>query len=159
MIPATDTEFGKLHARANYPQTLLFTSEFFKNYEPQQSGDMTYDFNDFITREFKLYENYIVFKQTSPFLNVSGFAVHDSSLAYNSFLNADCSITQEAYYNVKTGEIELIKVYGNTMWHSPGYLGKMVEINMEIYIHDIDEMEYTKKIDSLCDYVQTNADK
>ena len=83
----------------------------------------------------------------------------DPKITYESLLNTDCSITQEAYYNIKTGEIELIKVYGNTEWHFSEYLGDNLEINMEIYIHDIDEAEYTKKITDLMDYVKLNSDR
>ena len=50
-------------------------------------------------------------------------------------------------------------MYGNTEWHFSEFLGDNLEINMEIYIHDIDEAEYTKKITDLMDYVKLNSDR
>ena len=158
MIPDTDTELGEMHPRLNYPRNLIYFTEFFKSYEPYESNNKTYDFNEFVTREYKLYENYIVCKQTSPFLIFNNNVWQDPAIAYNSFLNSDCSITQEAYCNVKTGEIELIKVYGDTLWHVPEYLGFELEINMQIYIHNFDETESQPKIDNLISYIKSNAD-
>lgn len=157
IIPGTDTELGEMHPRLNYPKNLINFIEFFKSYEPYEANTKTYDFNEFVTREYKLYENYIVCKQTSPFL-IFNNSWQDPEIAYNSFLNSDCSITQEAYCNVKTGEVELIKVYGDTLWHTPEYLGQKLEIDMQIYIHNFDETESQPKIDNLIGYVKSNAD-
>ena len=113
-----------------------------------------------MTREYKLYENYIVFKQTAPFINVSKNMVlgNDPEVLFASFSSTDCSITQEAYCNIKTGKIECIKVYGDTLWYRPEYWGTKMEINMQVYIHDVAENEIQKKIDKLIDYVKANAE-
>ena len=74
------------------------------------------------------------------------------------FSAADCSVTQEAYCNVKTGEVELIKVYGNTLWHVPGRTGQNVELDMQIYIYDNAAKEGEKKADRFVEYIVSNSD-
>jgi hypothetical protein len=59
---------------------------------------------------------------------------------------------------VQTGEIEMIKIYGNMLWYAPGYAGQKMEINMQMYIHDITDAEIQQKVDTLIDYVKTSAE-
>ena len=158
LIPVSGTELCEMQARAGNLRTLVQWTDFFQNYEPFEAGGKTYDYNEFITREYTLYENYIVFKQTAPFLHMNIGLRQDLHLLYMQFLNADCSITQEAYCNVKTGEIEYVKVYGDTLWHLPEYQGRELEMNMQLYIHDIGESEGQQKVDNLIHYVKSNAD-
>lgn len=158
LIPQSGTELCEMQARSGNLRALVQWTDFFQNYEPFEAGGKTYDYNEFITREYTLYENYIVFKQTAPFLHVNIGLGQDLYLLYMQFLNADCSITQEAYCNVKTGEIEYVKVYGNTIFHTPEFWGRNLELNMQLYIHDIGESEGQQKVDNLIHYVKSNAD-
>ena len=158
LTPGGDTELADMYVRANLLMRIAFTSELFQAVEPYEANGKTYDFNDVITREYKLYENYIVFKQTAPFIDTHIGVGLDAALLYASFANAECSITQEAYCNVQTGEIEMIKIYGDTLWYSLGYIGEKVEINVQVYINDVAEDEIQKKIDKLIDYVKANAE-
>ena len=157
IFPTNGTELCEMQARAVYLRNLISQSTFFKNYEPYELNDKTYDINEFVTREYKLYENYIVFKQTAPFFNIPSGVNKDFSLLYASISNSDCSITQEAYYNLKTGEVELVKLYGATSWHTVEYYGRKIEINLLLYIHKGDEAEYNQKVDALKNYVKSNA--
>ena len=158
--PAEGTELADMAVRASLSKLLILSPELFQHINPVETNDKTYNFDEFITREYKLYENYIVFKQTAPFINLSNNMMigNNPDILYASFSSADCSITQEAYCNIETGEIELIKVYGDTLWYVPEYWGIKIEINMQIYIHDVDEGEIQKKIDKLIDYVKANAE-
>lgn len=160
LTPAEGTELADMAVRASLSKRLILSPELFQHINPFETNDKTYNFDEFITREYKLYENYIVFKQTAPFINLSNNMMigNNSDILYASFSSADCSITQEAYCNIETGEIELIKVYGDTLCFSPEYWGIKIEINMQIYIHDVDEDELRIKIDKLIDYVESNAE-
>ena len=160
LIPAPDTEFGDMHARAGYVKMLALSPELFQSYEPYEANGKTYDLNEFVTREYKLYENYIVFKQTAPFINVSKNMVlgNDPEILFAAFSNTECSITQEAYCNIKTGKIECIKVYGDTLWYMPQYWGMKMEINVQVYINDVTETKIQQKIDKLIEYVKTSAE-
>ena len=91
-------------------------------------------------------------------MNISVTLGFDAAIMYAAFTNTDCSVTQEAYCNVHTGEIEMIKIYGNTLWYAPGYAGQKMEINMQMYIHDITDAEIQQKVDTLIDYVKTSAE-
>ena len=158
MIPAYDTELGKRHYDFEKFHSVVQYAEFFKHYELENDGTRTIDYNELAKREYKLYENYIVLKQTAPFLSLAALGGYDPQIKYLSVKGADCSVTQEAYYNIKTGEIELIKVYGNTKFHTLEYLQRELKIDMEIYIYDIDKAELQEKVDALIDYVKSNVD-
>lgn len=148
MMPQQGSELGEMYTTTHF---LL------SGFSCSGSFDEHGQYETFVTREYELYENYIVFKQTAPFLYTSVGVGQDPNLLYVLFSNTNCSITQEAYYNVKTGEIELIKLYGNTSWYTPEYFGKNLEIILNIYIHDIDKIECEQKIDNLIDYVKSNS--
>ena len=158
IMPEAGSELNDMLVRANHLKMIAVNSQLFQPLEPYEANGKTYDFNDVITREYKLYENYIVFKQTAPFINVNIGAGLDAAIMYALFTNTDCSVTQEAYYNVHTGEIEMIKIYGNTLLYAAGYAGQKMEINMQMYIHDITDAEIQQKVDTLINYVKTSAE-
>ena len=156
MLPQAGTQLNEMYSMAWYPDTLMNMVTLFESYEPYETNGKTYDIDSFVTRECTLYKNYIVFKQTAPFLCLPlGL---DIEIVHAMFSAADCSVTQEAYCNVKTGEIELIKVYGNTFWHVPGRTGQNVELDMQIYIHDNAASEGEKKADRFVEYIVSNSD-
>ena len=157
LIPAQGSELGGMEVESKRSTNILFSTRFFIKNKPFEANGKTYDFDQFVTREYELYENYIVFKQTSPFLIMDIAPGQDPELIYARVENSNCSITQEAYYNVKTGEFELIKLYGNTLWSAYSYTGKSIQINMQIYIHDIKQSEFEQKTDYLFDYVTSNV--
>ena len=156
MLPQAGTQLIEMYSMAWYPNTLTNMVPLFESYEPYETNGKTYDLDSFVTRECTLYKNYIVFKQTAPFLCLP-LGV-DIEIMHAMFSAADCSVTQEAYCNVKTGEIELIKVYGNTLWHVPGRTGQNVELDIQIYIHDNAASEGEKKADRLFEYIVSNSD-
>ena len=156
MMPQTGTQLNEMYSMVWYPDTLMKMVTLFESYEPYEVNGKTYDIDSFVTRECTLYKNYIVFKQTAPFLCLPlGL---DIEIVHAMFSAADCSVTQEAYCNVKTGEVELIKVYGNTLWHVPGRTGQNVELDMQIYIHDNAASEGEKKADRFVEYIVSNSD-
>lgn len=157
ITPQTDTELLEMLARSTRLRVTSLFADFFECYEPYETDDKTIDFNEFVTREYKLYENYIVFKQTAPFLDLQSPGGQNLDILYAQLNNTNFSITHEAYCNVETGEIELIKVYGETLWHSPEYLNIKLEINMQMYVYNINESEYNEKVDALINYVKTNV--
>lgn len=152
--PESGTELYEMQSRADALTSCLISTVFLANYEPV--GEM--DFNQFVTREYTLYENYIVFKQTAPFLDIEIGLGQDIKPFYTQYQNSTDSITQEAYYNVKTGEIELVKAYGTGINHAPAYVGFKLEIDMQVYIHTIVESEYQEKLNKVIAYVKANAD-
>ena len=157
VMPQTGTELLDMQVRAGHLMNFLSFGELFQSYESYEANNKTYDFDQFVTREYTLYENYIVFKQTAPFIYFRIYPGDDPALLYASFSNADCSITQEAYCNVKTGEIEFVKVYGDTLWYVPEHFGTRMEIQLQLYIHDVGESVGNQKIDQLIEYIKSNA--
>ena len=160
IIPQTGTELNEMQARSISLRTLILFTQFFRNYAPYETNDGTIDFNALVTREYEIYENYIVLRQTAPFLDLPTLSSpQNAQIFYARITSAEYSVTQEAYYNIETGKIEMIKVYGSTMSHvAGGYYGNDLEINMHIYIHDTAETEATQKVNDLIAYVKENAD-
>lgn len=156
MLPQAGTQLIEMYSMAWYPYTLMNMVTLFESYKPYETNGKTYDIDSFVTRECTLYKNYIVFKQTAPFLCLP--LGMDIEIVHAMFSAADCSVTQEAYCNVKTGEVELIKVYGNTFWHVPGRTGQNVELDMQIYIHDNAALEGEMKADRFVEYIVSNSD-
>ncbi len=158
LIPASGSELGEMHARSGYLKNLINYTRFFGQHEEFENDGKTYDFDEFVTREYKLYENYIVLKQTAPFLSINTIGM-DRYLTYMQLKSSDYSITQEAYINVETGNPELVKIYGDTMWHTSQYYGRKAEIDIQIYVYyDIGESESKEKIDDLIDYIKSNIE-
>ncbi len=159
MIPAAGTELIDMTTRAIYLKNLVYYMGLFRQYDPFEKNDKTYDFEEFVTREYKLYENYIVLKQNAPFLTINGTAGLDLDLIYMQLKNSDYQVTQEAYYNVETGKLELVKIYGDTMWHTVEYYGRKAEIDIQMYVYDLDQSECQEKIDEIIDYVKSNVEE
>ena len=157
LFPGSGTELCDMQVRATYLRTLSNSMELFARYEPFEINGKSYDFNNFVTREYKLYENYIVFKQTSPFLSVN-FTGVDQYITYMQIQNSDFSVTREAYYNVETGEIEFIRIYGETMWHTAEYAGRKAEIDIKMYVYELETSEKEQKIQGLIDHVKSNVE-
>ena len=154
MNPEYGTELHEMQSRADQCRNFVISVPFFADFP--QIGQI--DFRQFVTREYTLYENYIVFKQTAPIFYVSEAPGKDMEILYNRCVESNYSATQEAYCNVKTGKIEFIKAYGNTMNPIPGWYGFELEINMQMYIHDFNVSEYQEKLDAVVRYVKANAD-
>lgn len=157
-FPQSGTELCDMESRAVYLRTLIYSTELFARYEAFEINGETCDFDDFVEREYKLYENYIVFKQTAPFLNpyCSGA---DQQIVYRQMqrLNSDFSVTQEAYYSVETGKIEFIKIYGETIWHTPNYYGIKVEMDIKIYVYELEGSESEQKIEGLINRIKSSV--
>ncbi|MCI5746011.1 MAG: hypothetical protein MR270_07010 [Erysipelotrichaceae bacterium] len=156
-FPQSGTELCDMQSRAVYLRTLIYSTELFARYEAFEINGQAYDFDDFANREYKLYENYIVFKQTAPFLNAH-FAERDQQHMYMWMLNSDFSVTQEAYYSVETGKIEFIRIYGETIWHTANYLGIKVEMDIKIYVYELEGSESKQKIEGLIDRIKSSVE-
>ena len=157
LFPKSGTELADMQSRAIYLRTLIYSTELFARYEAFEIGGETYDLDDFAEREYKLYENYIVFKQTAPFLNVY-FAGADQQLMYMQILNSDFSVTEEAYYSVETGKIEFIRIYGETMWHTVEYAGRKAEMDIKIYVYELEDSESEQKIEGLINRIKSSVE-
>ena len=155
--PEVGTELFEMYSAADDFNGFLGMASIFRYYNVPSKTEV--DINDLISVEYKLYENYIVLKQTAPFITVqaSDFML-DERIFYKQAEASGCSIIQEAYCNVETGEIELIRIYGNTKMHTLENWGHKWEVDIKIYVYDIDEAEFKKEVDELADYVKSNAD-
>lgn len=157
LMPNTSSEMGKLYIRSCRVRNLVTFTAFFDKFE---NGEGTKDLNELVDREYKLYKNYIVFKQTATVLNLPIRLEQDPDISYALLSNSDYSITQEAYYNLKTGEFDLVKMYGKSVLTTYGeYMLREFEIDMSIYLHSDAEAEGTKKLNKFIDHVKTVCEK
>lgn len=160
LVPQSGTELCDMQVRAVYLRTLVYSTELFSRYETFEINGETCDLDDFVEREYKLYENYIVFKQTAPFLNLyHGPAGADPEILYRQVqkLNSDFSVTQEAYYSVETGKIEFIRIYGETIWHTPERFGIKLEMDIKIYVYELEDSEIEQKIEGLINRIKSSV--
>ena len=155
--PEGGTELYEMYSAANDFNKFLGMASLFRYYNAPATEGI--DINSLISVEFKLYENYIVLKQTAPFITVQSpnFST-DEYIFYKQAEASDCSIIQEVYCNVETGKIELIRFYGDTTMHTYENWGRKWEVDIKVYVYDINESELNKKVDKLADYVKSNAD-
>lgn len=156
--PLVETELAEMQVSSHNLRSLLISTNFMSKFETVDNGEATINYNDHVTREYKLYENYIVFKQSAPFLDKPFSVGHDFEIFYSAAIKSGYTVTQEAYYNVKTGEIELIKLYGQVLSHLPANLRLKLDLNIQIYVHDLNEDEMNQKVNTLISYVKSNAD-
>lgn len=156
-VPDVDTELGQMMFLADDFDYFMGAADLFRYYDVPTTAEV--NMNELISVEYKLYKNYIVLKQTAPFITVQfpNFS-YDEYVFYKQAQASDCSIVQEAYCNVKTGEIELIRIYGDTTMHTLNHWGDKWEVDIKVYVYDIDEAEFKKEVDELIDYVKSNAD-
>ena len=158
MTPAPGSELSKAQACSTYPSMISNFTLFFTRVDGIVEGKK--DLSDSTHREYKLYKNYIVFKQTAPILmRPSISSGGDDAIFYSRLDNYDYSITQEAYYNIETGEFDLVKIYGVTLFHGGEFYGEKLEIDMSIYIYKDIESEAKEKVDNLINYVKSNSDQ
>lgn len=155
--PEVGTELFEMYFAADDFNGFLGMASIFRYYNVPSKTEV--DINDLISVEYKLYENYIVLKQTAPFITAqTPDSMFDERIFYKQAEASGCSIIQEAYCNVETGKIELIRIYGNTTMHTYKHWGDKWEVDIKIYVYDIDEAEFKKEVDKLADYVKSNAD-
>ena len=156
-LPEADTELFQMRSISDDFGYFIGEASLFRySTVPSQTG---LNINELITVGYTLYENYIVLRQTAPFISLQfpNFS-YDEYVFYKQAEASDCSIIQEAYCNVETGKIELIRFYGDTTMHTINHWGDKWEVDIKIYVYDIDEAEFKKEVDKLADYVKSNAD-
>ena len=154
-VPEGGTELYEMYSAANDFNHFLGMASLFRYYDAPLTAGV--DINSLISVEFKLYENYIVLKQTAPFITLFSPS-SDEYIFYKQAEASDCSIIQEVYCNVETGKIELIRFYGDTTMHTYENWGRKWEVDIKVYVYDINESEFNKKVDELVAYVKENAD-
>ena len=114
--------------------------------------DTGLNFNQHVKKEIKLYENYIVFEESSPFLNGHD-ARRGSREYYLKCLNKKNIVTQAAYYNINTGQFDCFRLYGETFDIYSGF----VELDVKVYLHNFDEKEAKNKANDLVRYVKRKS--
>ena len=155
------TEFVRMQNSYVNAKRFINVMDLFARYASFEFEGNTYEFDSYIKADFKIYDNYIVLKETTPFYLGAVSDPRARYTWYQSCLNKDCLVTQEAYYNISTGKIDCIKIYGNSI--NNGLLLTTqscckVEFDIEIYVHDLKTDEYNQKVSQLVEYIKSNAD-
>lgn len=151
--PEPGTKFAEMESSAKFIRRYFVTTRFMTEYKDIEVNDTVLNFNQHVKKEINLYKNYIVFEESSPFLN--GEAASIGSLAqikanYLKCLNKKNIVTQAAYYNINTGQFDCFRLYGETFDIYSGF----VELDVKVYLNDFDEKEAKNKVNDLVRYVK-----
>ena len=161
LVPEVGSELGDMQIRAtnlNFLLSFISSTNLFFEYPVIVKFPESFDINESIKSEYKLYENYIVFEQDNPYFGLSSPYFFPSNvfelcmkIKNEGYSNKIC-----AYYNVNTNEFEMMTMVGKTYFKGTG---KMIDINIIINVFDLDETKYRNKVESLVVYVRGNATK
>jgi hypothetical protein len=152
VYPELGTELAKMESSAKFLRHYFITNRFMRENDIEVS-DTVLNFNQHVKKEIKLYENYIVFEESSPFLNGHD-ARRGSREYYLKCLNKKNIVTQAAYYNINTGQFDCFRLYGEALFDI--YSG-FVELDVKVYLHNFDEKEAKNKVNDLVRYVKRKS--
>ena len=156
MMPDMNTELADMQIRStNFRSILLTSNSLFKKIESFESNGITYSYEEYIQSKYTIYENYIVFEQVTPFFGLTNVG-SDPYINYIRCINSGLSTKIVAYYDINLNEIVSVKINGN---HHQTMLNKVIDLNVELFVYDLDKTIYDSKVKSLIDYVKDNSNK
>lgn len=155
MTPDIGTELAKMQSSAMFIKRLYQNTAFMRKYADVEVNNETLNYNQYVKKEIKLYENYIVFEESSPLINNFVGSPFDTYTYYLQSLNTKNFVTQTAYYNIKTGQFDCFCLYGKT--YDSKILRRLVELDIKTYLHTLDKEEVEKKVDDLVGYVKRKS--
>lgn len=156
LMPKPGTEFAKMESSAKFISQFFVTTRFMEKYNDIEVNDTVLNFNQHVTKEIKLYENYIVFEESSPFLKGAGAFIGspaEKKAYYLRCLNNKNTVTQTAYYNINTGKFDCFSLYGETFDIYSGF----IELDVKVYLHNFDEKEAKNKVNDLVRYIKRKS--
>lgn len=161
LADAPDQLLGSLHYHSKIVEQII-QKECPNIYKPSnvfKVGDKTYDLTSYVSESFKLYENYIVFEQTSPFAFDCGSLVGPEVEKYLLIENSirKCSVKHTMIYDINKNEVVSYSVVGNalSLFMNPN---TMIDINLTFKFFEINENELNESLTSLKDYIYENCD-
>lgn len=155
-VPIDGTELLEMYMLGDDLRRMLFDQrKLFFEYDSIKINENTYELNKYVKSKIEIYDNYVIFEQKNSF-----FGINKAVTLYNfhNFKNALDNVyfaTVRAYYNVNSNEVEYVTIVGK---YYSIELEKVVELNLEAYVHDSNESLYSEKINTLQEYVWINSD-
>ena len=165
MVPplayAPEKLLGSLQAHSKRVEEII-QKECPNIYKPSNEfkvGDKTYDLTSYVSESFKLYENYIVFEQISPFAFDYRKMICPEDLKHIPIRKSitSCSVKHTMIYDIKKNEVVSYSVVGNalSLFMNPN---TMIDINLTFNFFEINENELNESLTSLKDYIYENCD-
>ena len=159
-IPEEGTEFYKTYLPAQYLIDKFYNFDIQRSYKTIrfiEDQTISFDFSKNLSKKIKLYEGYIIFEETSPFIgtpmNLSFDQIQDY---YNGCLNMNGYFTQTMVFNLKTKNIEIFDIKAHTLsWKD--MLNKPIEIDLTIKVDMINDNNHKSMIDEFIIYVLERA--
>lgn len=151
--PEPGTEFAKMESSAKFIWQFFCQSNFMTEYNDIEVNDTVLDFNQHVKKEIKLYENYIVFEESSPFVNCVFSRGPETHAYYLKCLSNENTVTQTAYYNINTGQFDCFSLYGKTY----DFFQRFVELDVKINLFNLDKKEAKNKVDDLVSYIKRKS--
>ena len=155
MTPDIGTELANMQSSAMFIKHLYQNTAFMTKHHDVKVNNETFNYNQYVKKEIKLYENYIVFEESSPLLNNFVGSSFDTYTYYLQSLNTKNPVTQTAYYNIKSGQFDCFCLYGKT--YDSLILRRLVELDIKTYLYTLDKKEAKKKTDNLVSYIKRRS--
>lgn len=166
MMPPVATEgsdemLGKMQIRGSRIKTIIYSEvpAVYKYSSEYSVNGKVYDLASYVTESFKLYNNYIVFEQTSPFaFDMRKMFGHDSlkyALIEKSI--SSCSVKHTVIYDINKKEVVSYSLLGDALSLQINS-GIIMSINLTMKYSEINESELNKSVNELKDYIYANCD-
>lgn len=157
-----DAKLGILHARADRIRQIINIEKpmiyhYPNNYEV---NGKVIDLDSYITESFKLYDNYIVLEQISPFPSTFNTFIGKDIEKYaliNGCIANGISAKHTIIYDISKGKIVSYSISGTVYSVKIAPL-LILNINITFKFNDIDENEYNAKLNNLIKYVKDNTE-
>lgn len=156
IYPLENWECYELYKRTNDFIGMFTFFELFKTYDDITFNGKTYSLEEHVNRSFKLYEDCIIFEQTSPFGMYPKGIEEEKFVYYNGCIGHNCELTQIVKFNIETKNIEYVEVSGKTL---STYVAPLLELEIDVTfsLEQFDSTIYNKSLNDLIDFVKENA--
>ena len=135
----------------------LLQSNIFKyNYTAPNKEVIELDFSVNFKQNFKLYQDYIIFEQSSPFTNKPDTLFSDEMYEYYiGCLEMGGNFTQTVVYDLKRNGIEEVIIKGHTLSSTIAPLANL-DVDISVKIKELDNEKYNNEIVEFIKYAKEN---
>ena len=157
MQPPGQTDFGNAHSKANYLIRFFNSFTLLPEFNDFEFNGEKFVVEDYVTRSFELYEDSVIFTQTAPFI-MNRFSFSDAAkyAFYTGCISDNCEITQTVKFDLKTKQIELVEVKGNTR-SSVILPNCSLEVDIRAKVMTLDTAKFEEVANELVEYVKKNS--
>lgn len=156
-IPQNDTELGEMYHQATTFVTMFNLFKFFVIPTDFEHNNEIYSLTEDITRNFTLYNEMIVFEQTSPVIGDIYTANPKERIPfYYKAKSGNYKVTQKATFDINTRELKYVVIKGKTI--STRFIANAdLSLDINVEFEELSEEVYKPIINELMEDIKKNA--